>query len=163
MHQSEGLGQALVIKMGYYCTESFRAPPGVGRASMGRERGTGDNVMTLCGGLSPTHTHTHTHTQTPEKFSPASSSPDPPVNVHPNSAIRQLLDAGGGVGGSKTHRSSPGGSQAQVPPSQTLNERIYTHLSTQQLRAQCCSAHNPDKGTLAQRQGLFRGQVALPG
>ena len=41
--------------------------------------------------------NTHTHTQTPEKFSPASSSPDPPVNVHPNSAIRQLLDAGGGV------------------------------------------------------------------
>ena len=58
VHQSEGLGQALVIKMGYYCTESFRAPPGVGRASMGRERGTGDNVTTLCGGL---HTHTHTH------------------------------------------------------------------------------------------------------
>ena len=64
VHQSEGQGQALVIKMGYYCTESFRAPPGVGRASMGRERGTGDNVMTLCGGLSPTHTHAHTHAHT---------------------------------------------------------------------------------------------------
>lgn len=61
---------------------------------------------------------------------------------------------------SETHCCSPGGSHARVPQSQTPSERIYKHFPPPQLRARCHSAHFPDKGTVAQRQGLLKARVA---